>query len=127
METFGDRWLNQLSRRTAILLSAPDPVIASFFSVERLIEHAGDEHKGLAERLEFSPGGEWLVSAGGDHEGFFKFLSIPGGQLLHQEKAPMHVHDFMLDPSADGLLACGHGKLVAVEFKTAAPAEVLKS
>lgn len=84
---------------------------------KRLIEHAGDKHKGLAERLEFSPTGEWLVSAGGDHEGFVKFLSIPDGQVLYQDKAPMHVHDFELDATADGLLACGHGKLVEFEFK----------
>ncbi|HVX11235.1 MAG TPA: hypothetical protein VHC22_08655 [Pirellulales bacterium] len=89
---------------------------------KRLIEHA-DKHKGLAERLEFSPGGEWLVAAGGDHEGLVKFLAVPGGQILHQEKAPMHVHDFELEPNADGLLACGHGKLVEFEFKATPPAE----
>lgn len=90
---------------------------------KRLIEHAGDKHKGLAERLEFSPAGDWLVAAGGDHEGFVKFLSIADGQVLHQEKAPMHIHDFELDAGADGLLACGHGKLVAFEFKAVAPVE----
>jgi hypothetical protein len=35
----------------------------------------------------------------------------------------MHVHDFELDPDADGLLACGHGKLVEFEFKAAPPVE----
>lgn len=84
---------------------------------KRLIEHTGDKHKGLAERLEFSPEGHWLVSAGGDHEGFVKFLSIPDGKVLYQDKSPMHVHDFELDPSDDGLLACGHGKLVEFGFK----------
>lgn len=90
---------------------------------KRLIEHAGDKHKGLAERLEFSPAGDWLVAAGGDHEGFVKFLSIPDGQIVHQEKAPMHVHDFDLDPSAASLLACGHGKLVEFGFDATPPAQ----
>ena len=26
---------------------------------KRTIEHAGDKHKGLVERLEFSPAGDW--------------------------------------------------------------------
>jgi len=90
---------------------------------KRVIEHAGDKHKGLAERLEFSPAGDWLVAAGGDHEGFVKFLAVADGNVLHQEKAPMHVHDFELDESGDGLLASGHGKLVQFEFKAAPPAE----
>lgn len=79
---------------------------------KRLVEHAGDKHKGLAERLGFSPAGDWLVAAGGDHEGFIKFLSIPDGRVVFQDKAPMHIHDFEFDASTDGLLACGHGKLV---------------
>jgi len=36
---------------------------------ERKIEHAGDKHKGAGRRMEFSPAGDWIVSAGGDHEG----------------------------------------------------------
>jgi WD40 repeat protein len=88
---------------------------------KRVVEHAGDKHKGLVERIEFSPAGDWLVSAGGDHEGFIKFLSLADGKVLHQEKAPMHVHDFELNESYDGLYAAGHGKLVQFEFKTPAP------
>jgi WD40 repeat protein len=87
---------------------------------KRVFEHAGDKHKGLVERIEFSPDGEWLVCAGGDHEGFIKFLSLDG-KVLHQDKAPMHVHDFELNDSCDGLYASGHGKLVEFEFKIAAP------
>jgi WD40 repeat protein len=86
---------------------------------KRTIEHAGDKHKGLVERLEFSPEGNWLVSAGGDNEGFVKFLSIPDGAVLHQQKAPMHVYDFELSEECDALYASGHGKLVEFELKPA--------
>jgi WD40 repeat protein len=86
---------------------------------KRLVEHPGDKHKGLVERMEFAPDGSWLVTAGGDHEGFVKFLSLPEGKMLHQEKAPMHVHDFEMNEEGDALLAAGHGKLVAFEFKSA--------
>jgi WD40 repeat protein len=86
---------------------------------KRTIEHAGERHKGLVERIEFSPAGDWLVSAGGDNEGFVKFLSIPDGTVLHQQKAPMHVYDFELNEEGDTLYAAGHGKLVEFEFKPA--------
>ncbi len=85
---------------------------------KRLIEHSGDKHKGLVERMEFSPEGDWLVSAGGDNDGFVKFLSIADGKVLHQDKAPMHIHDFELNEESDTLFAAGHGKLVRFEFKT---------
>lgn len=86
---------------------------------KRTVEHAGDKHKGLVERMEFSPEGNWLVTAGGDHEGFVKFLSIPDGKVLHQDKAPMHIHDFEMNEECDTLFASGHGKLVTFEFKPA--------
>ena|SRR5579872_3947221 len=89
---------------------------------KRTLEHPGDKHKGLVERLEFSPAGDWLVSAGGDHEGFVKFLSIADGKVLHQDKAPMHIHDFEWNDQGDGLFASGHGRLVQYEFKLAPPA-----
>ena len=87
----------------------------------RVVEHAGDKHKGLVERLEFSPRGDWLVSAGGELEGFVKFLSVPEGKVLHQEKAPMHIHDFELNEACDALYAAGHGKVVRFDFKTPQP------
>jgi WD40 repeat protein len=88
---------------------------------KRTIEHPGDKHKGLIERMEFSPAGDWLVTAGGDHEGFVKFLSPTDGKVLHQDKAPMHVHDFELNETCDTLYTAGHGKLVRFEFKAPTP------
>ena len=67
--------------------------------------------------LKHRPDGSWLVSAGGDNEGFVKFLSPADGKVLHQDKAPMHVYDFELNEACDALLAAGHGKLVQLEFK----------
>lgn len=86
---------------------------------KRVVEHAGDKYKGLVERMEFSPSGDWLVAAGGEMEGFIKFLSIPDGKVLHQDKAPMHIHDFELNEECNTLYASGHGKLAMFEFKFA--------
>src|SRR5258708_36992971 len=76
---------------------------------KRVIEHAGDKHKGLVERIEFSPAGDWLVSAGGELEGFIKFLSLAVRKLLHHDKAPMHIPGFQPHQTFDCLFAAGAG------------------
>jgi len=79
---------------------------------ERTHEFPGDTHKGLVERLAFHPDGKWLLGAGGDHGGFFQFFDLDAGKIRHQDKAPMHVHDFSLDASAETIYAVGHRKIV---------------
>ncbi len=79
---------------------------------QRTHEFNGDTHKGLVERLEFGPEGKWLVSAGGDHGGFISFYDVETAKIIKQDKAPMHVHDFVLNEERDVIYAAGHGKLV---------------
>ncbi len=83
---------------------------------KRLIEQTGDKHKGLIERMEFSPAGDWLVGAGGANDGFVMFLNVADGKILHQDKAAMHVYDFEMLDSNEALIACGYHKLVQYEF-----------
>lgn len=90
---------------------------------KRLVEQPGDKHKGLVERMEFSPAGDWLVAAGGANDGFVMFVNVSDGKILHQDKAPMHIYDFEVLDSGESLIACGHGKLVQYDFAAeAAPA-----
>lgn len=84
---------------------------------KRLVEQPGDKHKGLVERLEFSPAGDILACAGGANDGFIMFLNAADGKVLHQDKAPLHVYDFELNETWDTLFAVGHGKIVQYEFK----------
>lgn len=84
---------------------------------QRTHEYPGDKFKGLVERLVFHPSGDWLVAAGGDHDGFLKFIDVNGNKLIHHDKAPMHIHGISLSDSADTLYATGHGKIVTFEFK----------
>lgn len=79
---------------------------------ERVHELKGDTHKGLVERLVFHPNGDWLLAAGGDHGGFIQFYNLSDGKIIKQEKAPMHVHDLVVNETYDTFYAAGHGKAV---------------
>jgi len=79
---------------------------------ERTHEFPGDTFKGLVEQLAFHPAGKWLAAAGGDHNGFISFFDLDAGKIVKQDKAPMHVHDFTLNDSADTIYAVGHERVV---------------
>jgi len=82
--------------------------------------------KGLVEKIAFHPSGNWYVIAGGDHNGFVKFYETTSGKMLHEDKAPMHVHDFTLNEGFDSLISAGHGKIALFEFKEVQPVEAQK-
>ncbi|AGA31095.1 WD40 repeat domain-containing protein [Singulisphaera acidiphila] len=84
---------------------------------ERTHEFSEDKVKGLVERLEFHPAGDWLIAAGGDNAGFLMFLDLKTKAVLTQEKAPMHVHDTSFDESSGTLIAAGHNKIAIFEMK----------
>ncbi len=68
----------------------------------RTHEFIEDKVKGLVERLEFHPAGDWLIAAGGDNAGFLMFLDLKTkATVLTQEKAPMHIHDTTFDESSE--------------------------
>ena len=79
---------------------------------EHVHQLKGDTYKGLVERLAFHPSGDWLLAAGGDHGGFIQFYNLADGKIIKQAKAPMHVHDFVLNETQDTIYAAGHGKAV---------------
>ncbi len=87
---------------------------------ERQFEFPGEKYKGLVESMLFHPSGDWLVCAGGDHEGYVKFFDLKAGKLIHHDKAPMHIYGLALNEAGDTLYASGHGKLTVFEFKTPA-------
>jgi len=85
--------------------------------VEQTHEFPGDEYKGLIEHLTFHPNGDWLLGVGGDNGGFIKFFDLQTKKIIKQDKAPMHVHDFVMNEDADTIYAVGHGKIVLWEMK----------
>jgi WD40 repeat protein len=77
-----------------------------------------DKFKGLVEDLAFGPGDDWLVAVGGDHGGFVQFYDLKAKKILHQDKAPSHVHALALSESAETLYAAAHGRILWWDLKT---------
>ncbi len=84
---------------------------------ERTHEFPGDRFAGLVNYLAWAPDGSWLLGAGGAGEGFLMFFDLKTKKVLRQEKAPMHVHDAVLNETRDTIYAAGHGRLVTFEMK----------
>lgn len=76
-----------------------------------------DKVKGLVEHLAFEPTGQWMVGSGGDNAGFVSFLKTENGQIIHQDKAPMHIHQSVMNEAADTLYAVGHNRIAVFEWK----------
>ena len=83
---------------------------------KRIHEIEDGKLKGLVEQIAFDPDGQWLLGAGGDHGGFVSFYNLKDGKLIHQLKAPMHVHQFAMNEEHNGIFAVGHGKIAHFEF-----------
>jgi WD40 repeat protein len=83
---------------------------------ERLGEALG-EGRGMVERLEFHPDGDWLLGAGGYTDGFLLFSDPAGKKTYAQAKAPMYIHDFALNETRDRLYAVGHHKIALIQLE----------
>ena len=90
-------------------------------SGERIHELEDNKLKGLVEQITFHESGRWFLAAGGDHNGFLTFYNTDSGKIIHQDKAPMHVHEFAFDETFETLYAVGHGKIARWEMKGAGP------
>ncbi len=86
---------------------------------ERIHELPGDTYKGLVEQMQFSPDGDWLLAAGGDHSGFIKAIDLKTGKVIKQDKAPAHIHDFTVNEDFTKVYAAAHGKIVIWELGSA--------
>jgi WD40 repeat protein len=83
---------------------------------QRLGEVQG-EGRGMVERLEFHPKGDWLLGAGGYTDGFLLFCDTGGKRALAQAKVPMYVHDFGLNEACDRVYAVGHHKVAVFRLE----------
>jgi WD40 repeat protein len=84
---------------------------------KRTHEFAGDKYKGLVEYLAFHPQGDWLLAAGGAHDGFVQFFDLKMKKVLKVEKVQTHVHAAALNEACDTLYTAGHGRLTVFSMK----------
>ncbi|MDZ4685679.1 MAG: hypothetical protein SH850_11490 [Planctomycetaceae bacterium] len=82
-------------------------------------ELADTKLKGLVEQLWFSPDDQWLITAGGDNNGFLTIYDAKDGQLAHQEKAQQHLHGFVPNAAGDQLATAHHGRLMVWSLRSA--------
>lgn len=73
--------------------------------------------KGLINRLEFDPQGNWLLGAGGAGNGVLVFLDLKQTKVLKEENVKFHVHGIVLNDARDTIVAAGHNGLAVYEFK----------
>ena len=104
----------------------PCPDVFTFAALTKIVELDGpgvevDHLIGLVEQIAFAPDGSWFIAAGGDHNGFISVYETKSGKLIKQEKAPMHVHQFVVNEPHDTVYAVGHQRLVTWELKAPAP------
>lgn len=85
---------------------------------KRIHEIEDDKFKGLVEQMAFHPSGDWFIASGGDHGGFVSFYETKTGKLIHQEKAPMHIHAFAMNESFEKLYTVGHDRIAVWDLKS---------
>ena len=83
---------------------------------ERTHELASDTYKGLVEHLQFHPGGDWLLAAGGSESGFLIVFDLAGKKVIGHEKMPMHVHKLAAGDDPETLFAVGDKKLAILSM-----------
>lgn len=88
-------------------------------SQKRLHEIEDKKYQGLVEQMIYHPQAEWLLCVGGDNGGFISFYEPSSGKLLHQDKAPMHIHAAALSEDLATLYTVGHNKIALWELKGA--------
>lgn len=59
---------------------------------ERLHELEDEKRKGLVEQLIWIPDTPYLLTAGGDHNGFLTFYDAVKGEMVHQDGNGGHIH-----------------------------------
>ena len=78
---------------------------------EKLHDFITEGKKGLVEHLEFHPGGEILLAAGGAGEGFLSFIDLKQKKIVHQEKSPMNIHAIATADGMKSIVAVGHQRV----------------
>ena len=74
------------------------------------------KHKGLVNRLQFNPSGDWLLAAGGANDGFLMFLDLKKNKVIKEMGLKFHVYGTALDEKGETLYVAGHNTLALYEL-----------
>lgn len=80
-------------------------------SGDRLHEIEDDKKKGLIEQIVWGPDDKWIMTTGGDHNGFLTTYDSDSGEQLHQADQSGHVHAICWDESFENIFIAGHQKV----------------
>ena len=78
---------------------------------ERRLEIEDNKKKGLIEQIIWSPNKEWILTAGGDHNGFLTFYDVETGDLVHQDGQSGHIHEISVGPDFGELFIAAHERV----------------
>lgn len=85
-------------------------------SLQRELELEDKNKKGLIEQILWSPEQEYIVTAGGDNNGFITIYNSKSGELVHQESQSGHIHGLASDASFSNLFVAAHERVAHWSF-----------
>ncbi len=80
-------------------------------SCQRQLELEDKSKKGLIEQIVWSPDQQWIVTAGGDNNGFITIYDAKTGELLHQEGQSGHIHGLACDDDLTNIFVAAHERI----------------
>ncbi len=80
-------------------------------AAERTLELEDNKKKGLIEQIAWSPDAKWILTAGGDHNGFITIYDAESGELLHQDRQDGHIHALAYNQDFSNIYTASHRRV----------------
>lgn len=77
----------------------------------RVLEVEDNQKKGLIEQIIWAPDGKWILTAGGDHNGFLTIYDAETGKIRHQDGQSGHIHAVSHDDAFASIYVAAHERV----------------
>lgn len=74
----------------------------------------------MVEQILWTGDGRYLLTAGGDHNGFLTFYDADSGELVHQDGNNGHVHGVAVDEDFHSIYVAAHQRIEKWSLKAEA-------